>query len=60
MSEPTVSGEKEHPDPLGELTLNHLRSLPDGSLTKAEVNLLIDYIERLERRLSTRTGDTDA
>lgn len=38
-------------DPLGEITLNYLRGLPDGSLTKAEVNLLVDYIERLETKL---------
>ncbi len=40
----------EH-DPLGEFTLNYLRTLPDGQLTRAEVNLLIDYIEKLEARL---------
>lgn len=38
-------------DPLGALTLTHLRKLPDGSLTNAEVNLLVDYIERLEAKL---------
>lgn len=43
--------ERAEHDPLGEVTLNHLRKLPDGSLTKAEVNLLIDYIEKLEARL---------
>lgn len=35
----------------GKVTLDRLRKLPDGSLTREEVNLLIDYIERLEGRL---------
>ena len=39
------------PDPLGGVELNDLRKLPDGCLTREEVNLLIDYIERLEDRL---------
>lgn len=41
-------GTRHGPAPI---TLTHLRGLPDGSLTKAEVNLLIDYIERLEGKL---------
>lgn len=42
----------------GEVTLAHLRGLPDGSLTKAEVNLLVDYIEKLEAKTlgHTRTA----
>lgn len=40
-------------------TLDHLRTLPDGSLTKPEVNLLIDYIERLERKLLSGQLATD-
>lgn len=43
--------DQEVADPLGEITLTHLRKLPDGSLTRAEVNLLVDYIEKLEGRL---------
>lgn len=37
------------------MTLAHLRGLPDGSLTKAEVNLLVDYIEKLEAKLLGHT-----
>lgn len=33
------------------VTLDYLRTLPDGSLTRAEVNILIDYIEELETKL---------
>jgi hypothetical protein len=39
-------------DGFDKVTLADLRRLPDGSLTKAEVNLLIGYIERLERKLT--------
>jgi hypothetical protein len=34
------------------MNLTHLRALPDGSLTRAEVNCLVDLIERLEARLA--------
>ena len=47
----TESERRAENDPLGQITLTHLRGLPDGSLTKAEVNLLVDYIERLEAKL---------
>lgn len=39
-------------DGFDKVTLDHLRTLPDGSLSRAEVNLLIDYIERLERLIT--------
>lgn len=52
----------ERLDPLGQLLFSHLRELPDGSLTRAEVGVLLNYIERLEARLTghlTPSGGPD-